>query len=243
MTTLITNDDGDSAGLRVLLKAAQAIDDAYALIPHRQRSAVSKSLTLHKALRIHEKDGGIFELTGTPADCVLFALYSKEFKKPDFVLSGINFGDNTSLDSILSSGTLGACWQALIEGIPAIAFSLARTNREWRDQKNWSDVHELEKRTVEVIGLLRKKMKKNCFYSVNLPANISKAHVIFEKRLQRSRFRVFIDKRVDPSNHPYYWLCGDFKKYEKDTDTHAVNVENNITITEISLDTFHIGLK
>ena len=42
--------------------------------------------------------------------------------KPDFVFSGINNGYNTGFDTAYS-GTIGAAMEALMKGIPAIAFS------------------------------------------------------------------------------------------------------------------------
>ena len=90
---VITNDDGVSFGARALLKAAKKLDKAYAIVPNRQRSAVSRALTLHKPLRIHDEDEDIYTLNGTPADCVVFSLFSGEFEKPKIVLSGINWGN------------------------------------------------------------------------------------------------------------------------------------------------------
>ena len=139
MSILVTNDDGYSEGLRMLFEIAKSLDkDAYAVIPDRQKSAVSVALTLHKVLRLHEIKNNISTLSGTPADCVLFSIYSKQFKKPKLVLSGINYGDNTSTGALLSSGTIGACWEAALEGVPAIAFSVYKTNHDWRRKSNCS---------------------------------------------------------------------------------------------------------
>jgi 5'-nucleotidase len=44
---------------------------------------------------------------------------------PDLVVSGINAGLNAGLGFILSSGTVGACFEANIAGVPAIALSQA----------------------------------------------------------------------------------------------------------------------
>ena len=92
---VVTNDDGPSKGAKVLLEVAQRREEAYALLPERQRSAVSGALTLHKPLRLKRLKEHLYTLNGTPADCVLFALYSGEVPKPELVLSGINWGDNS----------------------------------------------------------------------------------------------------------------------------------------------------
>ncbi len=241
MTILVTNDDGNTIGLRILLEAAKQSGDAYALYPHKQQSAVSKSLTLHKVLRLHAIEDGMHELSGTPADCVLFSIYSKEFKKPDLVLSGINFGDNTSLDAILSSGTIGACWEAVTQGIPAIAFSMLRLSKDWHNLKNWGEIELLKQKTIEIIKALKPRLRPDCFYSVNFPNDFAGSKIVFIDKLQRTRFHVNIEKRLDPSNHPYYWLAGDFSKCDQNTDTYEVLTNKNIAITEISLKSFDMN--
>jgi 5'-nucleotidase len=60
---------------------------------------------------------------GTPADCINLGVYHVFQQKPDLVVSGINIGINTGLGFALSSGTIGACLEANIAGIPAVALS------------------------------------------------------------------------------------------------------------------------
>ena len=194
-------------------------------------------------MRITKKEPDVCEISGTPSDAVLFAVYSKEFQRPELVLSGINFGDNTSLDAILSSGTIGACWEALMQGIPAIAFSYHRGSKEWKNTVYWGDLELLKKWTTTVLEQLMKKMKKDVFYSVNFPKNLTNPKIIFTNTLQRTRFKVEIEKRLDPNERPYYWLSGDFSKYVSGTDTAEVCEKNNIVITEISLKNFEIRTK
>lgn len=65
---------------------------------------------------------GAYSIGGTPADCVKVALTYLMEEKPDIVFSGINNGFNTGFD-ICYSGTVGAAMEALLNGVPAIAFS------------------------------------------------------------------------------------------------------------------------
>ncbi|MFH1685326.1 MAG: 5'/3'-nucleotidase SurE, partial [Candidatus Micrarchaeota archaeon] len=76
MIILVTNDDGDSEGLRSLVEAGAKFGDTYAIVPNRQRSAISRAITLHKPIRIHKITDKINSINGTPADCVLFSLNS-----------------------------------------------------------------------------------------------------------------------------------------------------------------------
>ncbi len=81
--------------------------------------------------------------SGSPADCANFGIYHLFDKKPDFVVSGINIGKNSGLGYVLSSGTVGACLEANIAGIPGIALSqeLAREIfRHWSKHREFPDM-------------------------------------------------------------------------------------------------------
>ena len=69
---------------------------------------------------------------GTPASCVQIGLYH-EFKDRgpvDLVLSGPNFGRNTTAVFALSSGTIGGALEGAVCGKKAIALSYAFDSRE-----------------------------------------------------------------------------------------------------------------
>ncbi len=239
MRILITNDDGYSEGLKILLEVAGKFGEAVAVIPSKQRSAVSGALTLHKPLRIHERKEDVYELNGTPADCVLFSIYSKEFPEPDLILSGINWGDNSGLGPLIGSGTVGACWQGALEGVPGIAFSRYTTHRNWRDAEAWGDKKLMAKHVEAVIReILDKKIAKDEFYNVNLPDDLSSAKVVHTSRLQKRRFNTEMEKKTDPNGVPYFWISGAQVGFEKNTDLYELAKNKNITVTRISLDLF-----
>lgn len=237
---LVTNDDGDNEGLRILLDVAKRFGNAYAIVPNRQRSAVSGALTLHKPIRLHRIGGNVHSINGTPSDCVLFALHSGEFQKPDLVLSGINMGDNTGMASVLGSGTLGACWQAVLEGVPAIAFSIRMRRKEWHDGKKWKYGNEVAARTGSLIRGLLPCLERNKFFNVNLPGNPAKAKITITNRFQKERYAARVTKRMDPDGRAYYWISGGARKIEKGTDTYEVLKRNRIVISGISLSVFGI---
>lgn len=238
-TILVTNDDGDTEGLRRLLEVAKGFGNAYAVIPNRQQSAVSGAITLHKPLRLHRIDKDVYTFSGTPCDCVLFAIYSGEVPKPDLVLSGINWGDNTGLAPLIGSGTLGACWQAALEGVSSIAFSLHRKNREgWREKENWGDRKGMITILGSLVSGLMPRLRPQRFYSVTLPENPVGAKTVWTNRLQKKRFSAQITKRLDPNGMPYFWISSARSEPEKGADYHEVRVKGNITITEIDLSIF-----
>jgi len=124
-TVLITNDDGfDSLGLQALKEAIEPIANVIVVAPTLQKSACGHSLTLTRPLHFIELEKNFYKLDdGTPSDCVFLSL-TKLFKdkKPDLVVSGINIGPNLGED-ITYSGTASAAMEAVLQGIPAIAFS------------------------------------------------------------------------------------------------------------------------
>ena len=62
--------------------------------------------------------------SGTPADCVKLALSELLAEKPDLVLSGVNHGPNLGTD-VFCSGTVAAAMEGTLEGLPALAVSVA----------------------------------------------------------------------------------------------------------------------
>eukprot|EP00250_Pteridium_aquilinum_P016770 c23285_g3_i1 orf=78-1295(-) len=126
---LITNDDGIHApGLRALVEALVISNccHVYVCAPDCDKSGVGHSVTIRKTLEVASVDieGAIaYEVSGTPADCVSLSCSGALFKKPSLVLSGINKGSNCGYH-ILYSGTVGGAREALVCGVPAIAFSL-----------------------------------------------------------------------------------------------------------------------
>ena len=124
-TILITNDDGfESKGLHALKEALEPLANVIVVAPTIEKSACGHSLTLTRPLRFIELEKNFYKLDdGTPSDCVFLSL-SKLFKdnKPDLVVSGINLGPNLGED-ITYSGTAAAAMEAVLQGIPALAFS------------------------------------------------------------------------------------------------------------------------
>ncbi|MEW6035006.1 MAG: 5'/3'-nucleotidase SurE [Candidatus Micrarchaeota archaeon] len=238
MKILVTNDDGDCEGLRMLLEAGKRFGKAYALAPSRQRSAVSGALTLHKPIRLHRMADDVHTISGTPSDCVLFAMHSGEFPKPSLVLSGINWGDNSGLGSLLGSGTVGACWQAALEGVPSIAFSIARGSGDYHHHESWGERARIVEKVGQIIALLKPKLAPDRLFNVNMPREVEGAKIVHVKRMQRERYDTRVEKRLDPEDRPYYWISGRNRPIEDGTDVHEVIVKKNIAITEVSLSVF-----
>src|SRR5215203_6607627 len=125
MKFLATNDDGILAyGLECLVRAADPLGEITVVAPDREQSATSHSLTLHHPLRPVKRGERRYQVDGTPTDCVMLAVEALMPERPDYVLSGINHGQNMGED-VLYSGTVAAAMEGLSIGIPSIAISFA----------------------------------------------------------------------------------------------------------------------
>ena len=174
MKIWVVNDDGiESEGLKTLAAHAANFGEVTVIAPAGQCSGMSQHITIgdlgnpvksmDRIKKVPFAIEGIdaYAIDGTPADCVILATVNFP-EKPDIVFSGINHGENAGID-VLYSGTIGAAMEALVQGIPAIAFSL-----KWE-----AEGYELVDSRIDGIisELLTKKIDKNKVWNVNFPAH------------------------------------------------------------------------
>ena len=237
-TILLTNDDGFySKGILFLKSVLAKKYRVFVIAPDRERSAVSMSLTLHQPLRINQIEEGVFAVNGTTSDCVNIALQKILPHSPDFVVSGMNLGENLSED-IFFSGTVGGAFSGFLYGIPSLAVSLVGhpgtdTSREF-DFAGGADI------TERIVSRLLHYRHEGLVYNLNIPfPNNGKIQVT---SLGSKWYRPDIIERVDPRGGKYYWIgtgspdCSG----KKGTDVWAVQ-RRYISLSVISYDFNSIG--
>ncbi len=249
-TILLTNDDGlHSAPFRAfwagLLEAK--LGKITAVVPEHEMSAAGKGITLHKPLRIRKlpvKVRGFgyreaFTVSGTPGDAVTMAVKYIMDSEPDVVVSGINIGDNITLDNIFTSGTIAAALQGTIMGITSSAFSVEiPTGQPSRPVDKFLIHAKLAAKITEWItanGL----PEGIDLLNVNFPYKISDDTPIRITRLARMKFENYVLERIDTRGNPYYWLGGNpvpVTENDRGTDLYALMVERAVSITPITLD-------
>ncbi len=132
---LVTNDDGiESPGIHAAARALAPLGEVVLVAPREQSSSTGRSHPLNSDGTIEEVDccldAGTFRaygVGGTPAQSVLGALLKILPRKPDLVVSGINYGENFGT-GITVSGTVGAALEAASFKIPTLASSLQLEN-------------------------------------------------------------------------------------------------------------------
>jgi 5'-nucleotidase len=229
---LCTNDDGYLAtGLGVLADAARAIGDVRVIAPDREQSATSHSLTMHFPLRARRIDERTFNVDGTPTDCVALAVGALLERKPDFVLSGVNHGQNMGED-VLYSGTVAGAMEATILGIPAVAFSY--TGRDPADIAGFGPLIEQILRRI----LLRGDFPAETLLSVNLPAiPPDEVQGVKVTRLARRVYMDSLTRAHDPSGREYFWIGGGATEWNAPEGTDFWAVDNGyVSITPLHLD-------
>ncbi len=236
MLFLISNDDGIAApALRRLKTELAPLGRVVIVAPDRDQSATSHSLTLHRPFRIHQHEPDVYSVDGTPTDCIVTAFYGLLDVKPDMVISGINHGPNMGED-VFYSGTVAAAIEGTLQGVPAIAASLA--TRELTDFVEPARfVGRLVRRVLEY-GLPRRQL-----LNVNLPHRPwDEIKGVQVTRLGSRRYQDTLIKKVDPRGRDYYWIGGEDPVWEplEGSDFSAVH-SGWISVTPMRLDLTDAG--
>lgn len=239
MHILVTNDDGvRSPGLLALAQAVQPFGEVSVLAPERNWTAGGHVKTLHRPLRVRQVtlDDGSRALTtdGAPSDCVVMATLGLLEEKVDLVVSGINTTANLGHD-ITYSGTVTAAMEAVISGIPGIAFSLATPN-EHVEEQDFGAAAEVARSVVQTA--LRQGLSEDLLLNVNIPYRpVAEMKGITITRQGLRVYRDALDRRVDPRGRPYYWIGGEHPTGVPDEGTDIGAVESGyVSITPLQLD-------
>jgi 5'-nucleotidase len=197
-TIIVTNDDGvRSEGLHALAAALRALGAVTVVAPHIEASAIGHALTLRRPLRMESVGEGVYEVDGTPTDCVNIALTQLFDRPPDLVVSGINKGYNLG-DDVTYSGTVAGAMEGALLGIPSQAVSLERA-------RNPYDFSHAAAAAARLAGaVLSRGLPGRTFLNLNVPSGSPRGiRVTFQAK--RNHVTV-IDARVDPRGNKYYWI-------------------------------------
>lgn len=181
------------------------------ILPHQQRSWIGKAHivgasvvpTYFRTGTLHEDDGTVHELprgydptkddsegdewvliNSTPASCVQVGLYHyfQDRGPIDLVVSGPNYGRNTTALFALSSGTIGGAMEASVCGKKAIALSYAFSSRNHDPVV----IAEASSHSVKLIEHLYANWEQSVdLYSVNVPLepDVSQWKVVYTNML------------------------------------------------------------
>ena len=169
MRILIVNDDGiQGAGLHKLAEVFSKQHEVTVVAPHTQQSGFSHSLSFQKTISYAPYNLGLpvraYSLTGTPCDCVKFAInVLMKDALPDVILCGINDDHNLGTD-VVYSATVNAALEGVLLGFPSFAISIGKENA---DDFTYP-AHFIEKNLDALLSLRR---SDTVCYSINFPSN------------------------------------------------------------------------
>jgi 5'-nucleotidase len=233
---LITNDDGiDADALPPLSEALSKLGDVDVIVPERNWSGASHSITLFRPLRVRptklRSGQPAFMTDGSPTDCVRLATLGFLRHRPDIVVSGINRGANMG-DDITYSGTVAAAMEGILSNIPSIAISIGAFGGDI-DYGPAASFAALLARNI-----LDRGFAPDSLLNVNVPPlprdQIAGVEVT---RLGKRTYRDQLVERLDPYGNPYYWVGGPAvsEEAEDGTDVAALRA-GKISVTPIALD-------
>lgn len=234
---LVTNDDGIAApGIRALISVMKELGDVVVVAPDSPQSGTGHAITVNSTLYINKVDIDPdidieYSCSGTPVDCVKFAVSEILKRKPDLCVSGVNHGANSSIN-VIYSGTMSAAVEAGIEGIPAIGFSLL--------DYSWNADFEQIKPSIKKIAqqVLENGLPEGVILNVNFPKLKEKdIKGIKVCRQAKAMWKERFDKRQSPMGKDYYWLTGTFVNLDKGEDTDEWALEHGyISVVPVQFD-------
>lgn len=233
---LVTNDDGITApGIRNLVEFMNEIGEVVVVAPNSPQSGKGHAITINSTLTFEEinlegpqKD---YSLSGTPVDCVKFALDKILTRKPDLVVSGINHGANSSIN-VIYSGTMSAAVEAGVEGLQAIGFSLLDFSWDANFKEAKTHIQDIVKKVLE------NPIPKGVVLNVNIPKlNSSEIKGIRVCKQAYAKWEESFDERINPHGKKYYWLTGYFNNMDTSENADEVALsEGYISIVPVKFD-------
>ncbi len=267
---LISNDDGYQApGIRYLIETLKPLARLIVVAPDGPRSGYACKITTKEPFTlqpISEEDGvDVYACSGSPVDCVKLAfniLLPRLGIRPQLVVSGINHGDNSSVNSFYS-GTMGVVTEGTFQGVASIGFSLCEMSAHADFSACGKYIESIVRKVLAEglppftclnVNFPRTDGKYGCSMDCN-PA--TEAHPETGKaaakdykgirvcRMARSTWvKEVVECHRPGSGSPYYWLTGEVKELEPeatDTDRWAL-YHGYVAVTPQTLDTTAYGL-
>jgi len=246
-TILVINDDGiSSIGLFALVKQLKKLGDVIVVTPGDEKSGFGKAISIGQ-VNVTEKsfsDGTrAYAMTGTPADSFLIAVNKILKFMPDLLVSGINIGPNLGIDDLLTSGTVGATFEAAIHHVPAIAVSycLSEITEKMVDKRKVS-TKDLDLAATLAYKAARHVLEKGIpsdvdIISINVPENADCKKI----KLTSLCYEGYgdIHTEVKDGYRIKSWALRHYPDGDPGTDIHTIKTDKCISVTPIKVEFLH----
>ncbi|MBI5841464.1 MAG: 5'/3'-nucleotidase SurE [Chloroflexi bacterium] len=245
---LLTNDDGiRSPGLWAAARALSEIGYVTVTAPRDQSSGMGRSLPntsdgiiREEKVQVNGQEWGVYAVGGSPAQAVLHAILEIVPRKPDLVVSGINYGENVGL-GVTISGTVGAAMEAAALGYPALAISL-----EAATHLHLTYSEDVDFSAAGYFAAYFAKMLLNKTFTpevnllkVDVPSDAKRETGWQTTRLSRQRYFEPVPPQRDSWEQPAiitYREAAQLDNELEDTDVYVLRRKRMVSVTPISLD-------
>jgi len=245
---LLTNDDGiGSHGLWSAARTLALLGEVVVVAPPYQYSGAGRGMPTTstgviepRQVFLDGKEWTAYAVAGAPAQVVLYAVLEILKRKPDLVVSGINYGENVG-SGIAASGTVGAALEAADMNIPCLAISL-----ETEKEHHYSNTDQVDFSTAVHFthffgqALLSRRFPADVHVlKVDVPDDATPETPWEITRMSMSPyFENFAPERADWSQPARlgYETRFDVASEPEGTDVHTLRIKRRVSVTPLSLD-------
>lgn len=208
---LISNDDGyNSKGILALIDAVRGLGEIVVMAPDGPRSGAAGAITTQQPLRVDKIEESerltMYKCSGTPVDCTKLALHGYVPRTPDIILSGINHGDNSSVN-VHYSGTMGVVIEGCLKGIPSVGFSLCEHDANADFTPCLPIVRDISERVI------REGLPQDVCLNVNFP-KVERLKGVRVCRQTRGTWLGEFEECRHSKGSAYYWMTGEYHNFE-----------------------------
>lgn len=246
---LITNDDGcRSPGLQAVAEAVRGLGEILVAAPFVQQTGMGRAFPRAADNGIIEQSEmtvqgdriPVYGVHGSPALAVAHGILEIAGRKPDLCISGINYGENLGM-TVTCSGTLGAAFEAVSHGVPAIAVSVAADLSVQRTEAfpriDWGPAMRILRSVAGEV--LEKGMWPGAdLLNINLPKAGADGSTYRVTSLSRQNYFCFRKPGKRDWSKPFSLqseLAVNLDGLEPDSDIYAVYVDRQISVTPLSV--------
>ena len=248
---LLTNDDGiHSPGLIAAAEAVCDLGDLLIVAPATQQTGMGRGTppiingaVTAEHLHIRCQDVAAYSLTGSPAQTVIYAVLVLAPRRPDLVISGINYGENPGT-CVTSSGTVGAALQGAEFGVPALAVSL-ETDKQYHYEHgadvDWRVAAQFTRKMAQAVLAAQLPFDVDVL-KIDVPAEATdETPWRITRQSRQSYYRLFRPEGAQADEvsgwvHLDYDVIIDWDALEPDSDIAAFVRDRVISVTPLSHD-------
>ena len=252
---LLTNDDGiQSPGLWAAAEALSEIGYVTVAAPRDQSSAMGRSMPItsdgtitKEIVHVNGQDWTVYAVGGSPAQSVQHGILRILDRKPDLVVSGINYGENLAL-GVSVSGTVGAAMEGASFGCPALAISV-ETDKE--HHLSYSNDVDFSSAAYFAAFFARKLLEKKFpaqvqLIKVDVPREATSDTPWRMSRLSPNPYYIPSVGKEDVWDKPHildYHVGVNWDIESEDTDVYVMQKRREVAVTPLTLDfTAHVEL-